>query len=131
MVRRRTVVRTDAKSIALTLLAASLFPLGAWAQSAPTAPKLPAAATPGGALPYLPRDQRQLMAQEYNLDIPPLVGRPPGLDEGPRVRVIEFNVIGVVDRPERGVHPEDINSLLTFKLAKQPLEGFTINELQA
>lgn len=128
MVRRRTVVRTDAKTIVLTLLASSLFPLGAWGQSAP---KLPAAATPGGAQPYLDRDKRQLMAQEYNLDIPPLLERPTEVDAGPRVRVIEFNVVGAMDRPERGVHLEDINSLLTFKLAKQPLEGFSINELQA
>jgi hemolysin activation/secretion protein len=127
MVRRRTV-RTDAKSIALSVLAASLFPLAAPAQPVP---HLPDAATPGGARPYLGRDQRPLMAQEYNLDIPPLVERPPGLEEGPRVRVIEFNVTGATDRPERGISTEDIQSLLTFKLAKQPLEGFTINELQA
>ncbi|HZF29684.1 MAG TPA: ShlB/FhaC/HecB family hemolysin secretion/activation protein [Gammaproteobacteria bacterium] len=132
MVRRRTVVRKDAKSLALTLLAVSLFPLGAWAQSTPTStPTLPAAATPGGARPFLGREPRPLMAQEYNLAIPPLVERPPGLDEGPKVRVIEFNVLGATDRPERGISTEDIKSLLTFKLAKQPLEGFTINQLQA
>jgi hemolysin activation/secretion protein len=128
MVRRRTVVRTDAKSLALSLLAASLLPLGAWAQSTPN---LPAAATPGGARPFLGRDLRPLMAQEYSLDIPPLIERPPGLEEGPRVRVIEFNVLGVTDRPERGVSGADITSLLTTKLAVQPLEGFTINQLQA
>src|ERR1044071_1148478 len=128
MVRRRTV-RTDAKSLALSLLVVSLFPVGASAQTARQPP--PAAATPGGARPYLGHDRRQLLAQEYNLAIPPLVERPTELAEGPRVRVIEFNVIGASDRPERGIHAEDIQSLLTFKLAKQPLEGFTINELQA
>jgi hemolysin activation/secretion protein len=71
------------------------------------------------------------MAQEYSLDIPPLIERPLGLDEGPKVRVIEFNVEGAVDREERNLHVADINALLTTKLAVQPLEGFTINQLQA
>jgi hemolysin activation/secretion protein len=116
------------KSFVFALLTATLFPAGAWAQAGH---ELPAGATPGGAQPFLSRDLRPLLAQQYNLDIPPLIERPLGLDEGPRVRVIEFNVQGVTDRPERALRIEDINALLTQKLAAQPLEGFTINQLQA
>jgi len=129
MARSRAVLRTDVKSLALALFAATALPTGAWAQAGTA---VPAAATPGGAQPFMARDTaRQLMAQQYNLDIPALIDRPLGLEEGPRVRVIEFNVAGVTERPDLGVKMEDVNALLTRKLAVQPLEGFTINELQA
>jgi hemolysin activation/secretion protein len=92
---------------------------------------LPAAAMPGGAQPLIGRDDIPTLAQVYQLDIPAVVDRPAGLEEGPRVRVIDFNLDGVEERPERGLLLTDINYILTRYLAEQPLEGYTINQLQA
>jgi hemolysin activation/secretion protein len=92
---------------------------------------VPAAAMPGGAQPLLGRDDIPTLAQVYSLDIPPLIERPAGLEEGARVRVIDFRLDGVEERPERGLTREDIDVILTRYLAEQPLEGYTINQLQA
>ena len=113
----------------LGLLGATLVGPQAHAQRAGGS-LLPAAATPGGAQPLIGRDEIPTMAQVYQLDIPAVVDRPGGLEEGPRVRVIDFVLDGVEERPERGLLITDINYILTRYLAEQPLEGYTINQLQ-
>ena len=97
----------------------------------------PPAQTPGGAQPFLGRGSLPTLAQENALpippalDIPPLIDRPLGLEEGPRVRAIEFRVVGVVERSEYGIDVAGITYILEQHLATQPLDGFTINQLQA
>lgn len=112
------------------LLGATLVGPQAHAQRAGST-LLPAAATPGGAQPLIGRDDIPTLAQVYQLDIPAVADRPGGLEEGPRVRVIDFKLDGVEERPERGLLLNDINYILTRYLAEQPLEGYTINQLQA
>jgi hemolysin activation/secretion protein len=112
------------------LLGATLVGPQAYAQRA-GGTVLPAAATPGGAQPLIGYGDIPTLAQVYQLEIPPVVERPAGLEEGPRVRVIDFVLDGVEERPERGLLLTDINYILTRYLAEQPLEGYTINELQA
>src|SRR5688572_27682985 len=82
--------------------------------------QVPAAAMPGGAQPLLGWGDIPTLAQVYSLDIPPLIERPAGLEEGPRVRVIDFKLEGVEERHERDLTLEDIDIILTRYLAEQP-----------
>jgi hemolysin activation/secretion protein len=120
---------STATVLALAILAAFTAPTDLFAQDGSG---LAPGATTGGPRPLiLPGFADPLLAQVYQLEIPALIDRPLGLEEGPRIRVIEFNIEGAVDRPERGVTIASIDRLLLDKLVIQPLEGFTINELQA
>jgi hemolysin activation/secretion protein len=92
---------------------------------------LPPAATPGGAQPFLGGDRIPALAQSGSLEIPPLIERPLGLEEGPRVRVANFNLLGAVDRPRSDITLAGIRTILDRHLAVQPPDGYTINQLQA
>ena len=127
---RNRPAAASAAILVLGLIGATTVGQEAYAQRADS-PALPAAAMPGGLQPLLGRDDIPTLAQVYQLDIPPLIERPAGLEEGPRVRVIDFTLEGVSERPERGLLLNDIDYILTRYLAEQPLEGYTINQLQA
>lgn len=113
---------------------------------------LPPAATPGGAQPREPVLRPPPESDEEIFPIPPMIERPLGVDEGPKIQVEKFIVLGrvqrpaeeiypegfdiagsrslaVADRPERGIYAQEIERLLEAERRKRP-EGFTIGQLQ-
>ncbi len=93
--------------------------------------QLPPAATTGGAQPFFPQTSIPSLAQQDALEIPPLVERPLGLEEGPRLNVRQFQLDGAVDRPEYAISLTDLQDMLSLHLAAQPPAGYTVNQLQA
>lgn len=106
------------------------FGLGASAQQLSGTP-LPAAATPGGAQPFLGRPELPALTEQDAFEIPPVIERPLGLDEGPTIRVTGFRIEGAFERPEHGISMADVSAILSRHRDGQPEEGFTVNQLQA
>ena len=81
----------------------------------------------------LAQDQAQLIAQAQQelFEVPPVVERPLGMEEGPRVEVSRFNLEGAVDREKQDLRVSDLESLLAGHVRAQPPDGYTINQLQA
>jgi hemolysin activation/secretion protein len=81
----------------------------------------------------LAQDQAQLMAQAQQelFEVPPVVERPLGMEEGPRVVVRRFNLEGAVDREKQDIRLSDLQNLLAGHVRTQPPEGYTISQLQA
>lgn len=125
MDRSRRAARLAVLPIAVSVFLATATDFGALAQDPE---HNPSSYTQGGSQLYFGRDARQLLAQQYDLAIPPLADRP--AVEGPRIRVIEFNIVGLNERPDRGVTAQGINEVLTRNFATQPIEGWTMFELQ-
>ncbi|MBM0106710.1 ShlB/FhaC/HecB family hemolysin secretion/activation protein [Steroidobacter sp. S1-65] len=94
------------------------------------AAQVPPAATPGGALPRVEPAVPKVEAREDLFTIPRVYDRPLGLDEGPRIVVKAFRLVGAVDRPAHGVTIAEATSLLEAARLEQPPEGFSINQLQ-
>ncbi|MCP4042664.1 MAG: ShlB/FhaC/HecB family hemolysin secretion/activation protein [Gammaproteobacteria bacterium] len=98
------------------------------------APPIPAAATGGGSDPGafievpLPEPTPEVVP------IPPVVQRPLGVEEGDRIFVKQFQLVGAVDRVENGVSIKEITDLLeNQRLELQQLtdvekDGFTGDE---
>jgi hemolysin activation/secretion protein len=98
-----------------------------------SAQQLPPGATPGGVLPK-PTEATQQPPPQTELVVPPVSERPLGREEGPRVVVKSFTLVGVSDlgaRPNgRAVHEAEVRQVLNAALKGQPQEGFTVNQLQ-
>lgn len=90
----------------------------------------PPGATPGGALPRVDSAVRPADESGPLFNIPRVYDRPLGLDEGPRIRVQAFKLVGAIDRPERDVSVAEVEALLEAQRVAQPAEGFSINEMQ-
>jgi hemolysin activation/secretion protein len=74
---------------------------------------LPGAATPGGALPTLPKRVIPPAAEGAPIfPIPPAIDRPLGVEEGERLYVNQFLLKGVTDRPEQGIVVADIEKVI-------------------
>jgi hemolysin activation/secretion protein len=125
MDRSRLAAKAAVPPFAFSLIFAIAMESGALAQETEHGPSPNAQ---GGTQLYFGREARQLLAQEYNLGIPPLAERP--LVEGPRIRVIEFNIVGLTERPTNDISAAGINAVLTRNFAVQPIEGWTLSELQ-
>lgn len=54
--------------------------------------------------------------------------RPLGLDEGPRIRVTKFELLGAATQPD--VPKAEVDGILAAALGAQPAEGYTVNQLQ-
>jgi len=100
------------------------------------APTIPDAATPGGAFPReAPQTQRPIPDAESFLEIPKVIDRPLGVDEGDRVKVTEFVLKGVQTREEYGIREEDIafiaeaNRIRRQRLDEEDTGGFTTDEV--
>lgn len=76
------------------------------------APELPAAATPGGALPELPTEPLPVLVDEAAFPVPPSPERPFGVDDGDRIFVESFELTGVQARPELGIDPAELEKLV-------------------
>ena len=92
-----------------------------------------AAARINGASADLAQDQAVLIAQanEELFEVPPVVERPLGMEEGPRVVVSRFELLGAIDRESQGLRVGDLNAMLAGHVRQQPPDGFTVNQLQS
>jgi hemolysin activation/secretion protein len=107
-------------------LAVILLACGASAQA-----QVPPGATPGGALPRItPAPPQAPGAAENLFTIPRVSERPLGVEEGPRVLVQTFKLIGAADRSAQGVRLADLEAILEKARKEQPAEGFSVNQLQ-
>lgn len=90
----------------------------------------PPGATPGGALPRV--EPAVQAADEHGplLNIPPVNERPRGSNNGPRIQVQSFELVGAIDRPEHDVKVADIEALLESVRQAQAAAGFSIDEMQ-
>ena len=86
----------------------------------------------GGAKADLAQDQTQLFAQADRelFEVPPVIERPLGMDEGPRVVVSSFSLSGAVDREKQDLRVSDVEAILGGHVRSQPPDGYTINQLQ-
>jgi hemolysin activation/secretion protein len=98
--------------------------------SSPAFAQTPPAVNPGGVLP--PVEPAVPAAKQTGdlFSIPRVYDRPLGLDEGPRITVKAFRLVGAIDRPQRGISVAEAQALLEEERAKQPAQGFSINEMQ-
>jgi len=100
-----------------------------------SAPTLPDAATPGGALPRSLENRTTIVDTSDKLVIPRVIDRPLGVDEGDRVKVREFILKGVRSYPALSIRKEDIafiaevNRVKRQRLDEADMEGFTPEEV--
>ncbi|MBB6095558.1 hemolysin activation/secretion protein [Povalibacter uvarum] len=109
-------------AVCRTLLFVFLTVSTCWAQQQP----LPPAATPGGLQPRPPQELPNDAAFTPFM-VPRVPDRPLGIDEGPRVRVSRFELVGAATQPDVPRH--EVDSVLTTAIAEQPAEGYTVNQL--
>lgn len=88
---------------------------------------LPPAATPGGAQPR-PEPALLTGGELDPFNVPRVPDRPLGVEEGPRVRVRRFDLLGAATQPN--VSSGDIDLMLSRAIVEQPAEGYTVNQLQ-
>ncbi|TDJ32966.1 MAG: hypothetical protein E2O53_11095 [Gammaproteobacteria bacterium] len=86
----------------------------------------------GGTDADLVQNQAQLFAQaERDLfEVPPVMERPLGMEEGPRVVVGSFALFGAVDREKQDLWVSDLEAILAGHVRSQPSDGYTINQIQ-
>jgi len=86
----------------------------------------------GGQRTSLAQDQVLLVAQaEQDLfEVPPVVERPLGMEEGPRLVVSRFALSGAVDREKQELRVSDLNAILAGHVRSQPPDGYTVSQLQ-
>ena len=96
----------------------------------PLAAQVPPGATPGGALPRVEQAVKPAERKGDLFDIPRVYDRPLGLDAGPRIVVKAFKIQGAADRPAHHVSVAEAQALLDAARAKEPAQGFSINQLQ-
>lgn len=92
--------------------------------------QVPPAATPGGVLPRVEPAVPKAEPADDLFTIPRVYDRPLGLDEGPKIVVKTFRLVGAVDRPAHGVSVAEAAALLEAARLEQPAAGFSINQLQ-
>jgi hemolysin activation/secretion protein len=102
--------------------------IGSWC--APLAAQVPPGATPGGALPRVEPAVQPPERKGDLFDIPRMYDRPLGLEEGPRIVVLEFKLQGAVDRPRHHLRVAEAQAILDAARAAQPPQGYSINQLQ-
>jgi hemolysin activation/secretion protein len=96
--------------------------------SAQTRPVSP----PGGVLPPTPQStQPALPSAVPPLVIPGVNERPFGLTQGPKIVVKAFRLVGAVDLPQYDIRVSQAQQILNAALAKEPAQGYAINQLQA
>jgi hemolysin activation/secretion protein len=93
---------------------------------------LPPVDRAGGAKADLAQEQAQLFAQADRelFEVPPVVERPLGMEEGPRGVVSAFVLSGAVDREKQDLRVSDVEAILAGHIRSQPADGYTINQLQ-
>lgn len=99
------------------------------AVAGPLAPDVPESARPGALRPEQ-EDRRRAPPPpaEPVLEVPALIDRPLDIDEGPKVVVERFELVGAVERPEYDIHLDEILAVMEEQRQQRP-EGFTIGRL--
>jgi hemolysin activation/secretion protein len=95
-----------------------------------SAQQVPPGATAGAVLPHPEQTLPPIAPAPELFSIPKVSERPLGLEEGPRLRVKSLELKGVIERPSYGVHVADIRKILESQLTRQPVQGYSINQLQ-
>ena len=90
---------------------------------------LPDATKPGGQ-----RAQDEFLYPELEPEpgkyiVPPVVDRPLGTTEGPRIKIEAIDLRGVVERPEKGLFVDDVWRIIEDDRKRLP-DGHSIGELQ-
>jgi len=76
-------------------------------------------------------DDEAAAGADGGVGIPPVIDRPLGIDEGPRIAVARFQLLDAPDYPELGVSAAEVDRLLeTWREQRAPEGGFTIGRLQ-
>jgi hemolysin activation/secretion protein len=99
----------------------------ALAQQAP----LPDALQPGAARPDASTRMPPMPESGGLLEIPPLVERSLAPGEGPRIRVVRFELQDARDLPRYSIRLDEVRQLLDQAVREQQAEGFTIGEMEA
>ncbi|MDA8363267.1 MAG: hypothetical protein M0Z84_05460 [Gammaproteobacteria bacterium] len=97
--------------------------------AATSLPLLPGGATPGGAHPQAGGLPEVLKAAPPPFPIPPVLQRPLGVNQGPRLVVHAFRLEGVHEHPDVGITRKALKALITNSLARHP-KGYTIGQMQ-
>ena len=104
--------------IALAVSQAHAGPLG-----------LPDSARPGAVRPDTTPAAAPKAPPQAGVEVPPVIDRPLGVDEGPRVQVAQFELVDARDLPRYKVKVSEIQSLVDAKGATYT-EGLTIGQMQ-
>ena len=107
----------------------ALVPLVACCLLSTTGSVLSAPPTPGAVQPDLERRTIPTAPDTSGFPIPPVIERPLGVDEGPRILVKAFAFEGVKDQPEYGIHKSEIEALAE-KMRQAQNGQLTIGRLQ-
>jgi hemolysin activation/secretion protein len=91
---------------------------------------LPDAVKPGAIRPgeQRPVHSRPPPAADV-YQVPAVIDRPLDVDEGEKITVQRFELVGVVDRPEQGITLDELTALVESKRAERA-DGFTVGRLQ-
>jgi hemolysin activation/secretion protein len=108
--------------LACTILLSTAYSLPVTAQGA-------GALTPGGVQPQLQKESKPSPSAVPEYEVPALIERPIGIDEGPTIVVSSFILNGAEDIPEAGISVTELEKLLEQQRKARP-EGFTIGQLQ-
>ena len=112
----------------IAVVAGCLLGTGGSALGAPP-PVMPALSPGVGLQPDLERRQVPAAPDTSGFPIPPVIDRPLGVDEGPRILVKAFVLEGVVDKPEYDILKSEIEALVE-KLRLEQEGQLTIGRLQ-
>lgn len=91
---------------------------------------LPDSARPGAVRPE--EVGKQIIPQSPDtevLEVPAVIDRPFEIDEGPKVSVSQFRILGGKDMPKFKIKLAEIEALLADAVAAKP-EGFTIGQME-
>ena len=91
--------------------------------------QLPDAAKPAAQLPQDDFLYPELEPEPGKYIVPPVVDRPLGTTEGPRIKIEAMELRGAVDRPDKGILLDDIWKIIERDRAALP-DGHSIGELQ-
>lgn len=115
------------RKVVFIAIAGSVFVAGASAQQLDSR-QLSRSSPAENGQPFQSRSPL-LVQQDTGFEVPPLVERPLGLEEGPRVRVSRFQLEGAMDRPDVGIRVAELQAMLRTQEAAQPPNGYTVNQL--
>jgi len=89
---------------------------------------LPESTRPGALRPEEDRPTAPPKPADEVLEVPALIDRPLDIDEGPKVVVEQFELVGAEERPKYDVSLAEIEAILEEQRRQRP-EGFTIGRL--
>lgn len=119
----------------LILLCLALTGLSSAYAQTPAAPVVPVDVMqqlPDAAKPFAKQEEflyPELEPEPGKYIVPPVVDRPLGVTEGPKIKIDAFELRGAVDRPEAGLKLDDIWAIIENDRKALP-DGHSIGQLQ-